>query len=194
MTIDVTLGMVVHNEAPRLLERLPVWRKLFSEIVIVVQDSTDKSLQIANTYADKVYRDICHGFSEISRPVVFKNASFQWMLYLDPDENPTEKFIQDIPNLIQSTELDGYITPFLHYPVYNPKGDKVFHAMCDDRQERLRLFKHSEITTIPKLHTTFYPKNWSRIGKLDYITIEHKKTFEEWSYDHALYQQILGSY
>lgn len=194
MKIPITLGMVVNDEAPRLKEKLPIWRDLFEEIVMVVQESADDSLAIAKSYADKVYEDKQYGFSEISRPTVLENASFPWMIYLDPDESPTPKFLEDIPNLIKSTELDGYVTPFLHYPVYNPKGDIMFHAMCDDRQERLRLFKPTEITTKPQLHTAFYPKNWSRIGRLNYITIEHRKTFEEWSFDHKLYQKVLGHY
>ena len=63
----VSLNMVVRNESKRLSVLLPLVKPYFNEIVIIDQQSTDNTVEVAKQFTDKVFTDIPTGYSESSR-------------------------------------------------------------------------------------------------------------------------------
>lgn len=86
----VSIGMIVKNEEKYLEDCLkamsPIREAVPSELIIVDTGSTDRTVEIAEQYADQVLHfEWCDDFSA-ARNVSLEAASGEWFLYLDGDE------------------------------------------------------------------------------------------------------------
>ena len=176
--IDISLNLVVCNEEQRLSLQLPILKKLFSEIVIVVQNSDDNTLQIASKYADVIITTPRIGFCEADRILANKASFKEWILILDADEMPSDRFIKEIPTLI-SQNVDGYYTPR-----ENRLKDKV-----NVEDKKYRLCRKNCIKYGTLLHSDVYPVT-DNVKQLNYVCIIHNKTYDEFTKDFILYQKI----
>lgn len=98
----LSIAMIVKNEEKYLDKTLsalkPLMEEIESELIIVDTGSTDKTIEIAKKYTDKVYfREWTGNFAEM-RNESFKYATGEWILVLDADEELVEygKFIEFI--------------------------------------------------------------------------------------------------
>ena len=88
--MKLTIGMIVKNEE-KYLERCitaikPILDSVDSELIITDTGSTDRTVEIAKKYTDKVlYFDWCDDFSA-ARNTVFPVAKGEWFMVLDPDD------------------------------------------------------------------------------------------------------------
>ena len=86
----VSIGMIVKNEEKYLEDCLkamsPIREAVPSELIVVDTGSTDRTVEIAEQYADQVLHfEWCDDFSA-ARNVSLEAASGEWFLYLDGDE------------------------------------------------------------------------------------------------------------
>jgi glycosyltransferase involved in cell wall biosynthesis len=86
----LTIGMIVKNEEKNLekcLEALkPLRENLETELIIVDTGSTDKTVEIAEKYADKVLHfEWVNDFSA-ARTVALREAKGEWFMTIDADE------------------------------------------------------------------------------------------------------------
>lgn len=92
----IAVGMVLWNEAHRLPHLLDVLQPWFEHIVIVVQASTDQTLQIARDRArpgDKVVEDAHRGTGDASMPMLLRNIEQTWAFVVAGDELPDEELL-----------------------------------------------------------------------------------------------------
>lgn len=107
----VTIGasLIVKNEEVMLSQCLESL-KGFDEIVIVDTGSTDKTIEIAKKYTDKVYTDFtwCDSFCKARNHALSKNTA-DWIYMLDADEHlisPVEK----VREWAEKGEKNGWLT------------------------------------------------------------------------------------
>ena len=86
----ISIGMIVKNEEKTLEDCLkamsPIREAVPSELIVVDTGSTDRTVEIAERYADKVLHfEWCNDFAA-ARNVSLEAASGKWYLYLDGDE------------------------------------------------------------------------------------------------------------
>lgn len=121
-----SLGVVAisYNEEkdlPGFLEHLLPW---VDEIVIVDDESTDRTREIAEAAGDKV-KFVIHkktdeaGFAG-QRNVGIEAASSDWLLNMDIDERVTPALGREIKTHIANTELHGFRYHRLNYFLHRP--------------------------------------------------------------------------
>lgn len=80
------LNTVVYNEAHRITGLLEHAAGYCDQLVVVDQDSTDGTGDIARDYGATVVHDECRGLSELSYPLAAARTDGDWILILDADE------------------------------------------------------------------------------------------------------------
>lgn len=103
MTLSVVL--ITQNEEanlPRTLESvLPLVREGQGEIVVIDSGSTDRTVEIAESYGAKVFMEPWKGFAAQKNSAIDK-ASCEWVLQLDADEALETELVQEIQSALKA--------------------------------------------------------------------------------------------
>ena len=92
--------MIVKDEEAVLERALHSVQSIVDEIIIVDTGSTDKTIEIAKKFTDKVFHfEWINDFSA-ARNFSLKQATKDWILIIDADEMLTEKEIKEIKALV----------------------------------------------------------------------------------------------
>ncbi|MFT7823754.1 MAG: glycosyltransferase family 2 protein [Sulfurimonas sp.] len=80
--------------------------KAFEEVVIVDSGSTDRTLEIAKEYTDKIFHQGWLGFSK-QKEYAKSLCSNEWVLNLDADEELSGELEEEIKETIKEDTVDG---------------------------------------------------------------------------------------
>lgn len=103
--------IIVFNEEANIEECLQNL-SFVDEIVIVDSFSTDRTLEIARKYTDKIVQREFKGFSD-QRNAALELAQHEWVLIIDADEKVTDSLAVEIKDAISKGEYDSYKMPRL---------------------------------------------------------------------------------
>ncbi|MCR4305700.1 MAG: glycosyltransferase family 2 protein [Candidatus Daviesbacteria bacterium] len=81
--------------------------KWADEIIIVDNGSTDKTLAIAESYTNKIFKVNLQDFAEV-RNLAMQKASGDWVLYVDADERILKPLKDEIEVMISMTDFSAY--------------------------------------------------------------------------------------
>ncbi len=81
--------------------------KWAGEIVIVDNNSTDKTLEIARQYTDNIFKFKNEDYAAF-RNWAFEKTSGEWVLYIDPDERVLSDLKIELEELVGSNEYSAY--------------------------------------------------------------------------------------
>ena len=85
--------------------------KWADEIIVVDSYSTDKTLQIAKEFTEKVYTEEWKGFAK-QREFALSKASNEWVFPLDADERCSDELREEILGIIKSgSKFSGFRIP-----------------------------------------------------------------------------------
>lgn len=135
--ITISLCMIVKNEEEVLERCLDSIKDLVDEINIVDTGSTDKTVEIAKKYTDRVFFFEWNGKFKDARNESFKYATKDYILYLDADDILMEEDRQKF-KLLKET-LDPEVDSVSMY--YNAGVDEYGNVTL--RYRRNRLLKRS---------------------------------------------------
>lgn len=106
----ISVTIIVWNEEERLRAGLEsvAWA---DEIIVVDAESTDKTVQVAREFTDKIWVRPWPGFAT-QKNFALEQATGEWILSLDADERVTPELGERIRRLVRSeTPADGYSLP-----------------------------------------------------------------------------------
>lgn len=105
MTNKVPLSVVIltYNEEKNIEQCLKSLQEWASEIFIVDSYSSDKTIDIAKKYTDKIYQHQFEGYAK-QRNWALEHLPFsnEWVLFLDADERISEELKEEIKNLLMA--------------------------------------------------------------------------------------------
>ncbi|MBW4564415.1 MAG: glycosyltransferase [Mojavia pulchra JT2-VF2] len=102
--MNLSLCMIVKNEAATLPKCLNSVENVVDEIVVLDTGSSDRTVEIAKAYGAKVHRfQWCNDFSA-ARNEALKYVTGNWILVLDADEILTPEIVPQMRSVIQSEE------------------------------------------------------------------------------------------
>lgn len=81
--------------------------KWADEIIFFDNNSTDKTVQIAKKYTDKIYKFDKLDYAKV-KDEAFQKTSGDWILYIDSDERVTAKLREEIKQIMQSSDNSAY--------------------------------------------------------------------------------------
>lgn len=146
--------VVTHNEEATIARCLSSIRDIVDEIVIVDGESTDKTIEIAQSFGKKV--KIIHEKNPdnfiVNKQIALHHVTHQWVLELDADEVVSKELQQEIKEAKKATnELSGYFIPRLNYFLGQPlwKGGQY-------PDYKMRLYKKDTGSfAVKSVHDTF---------------------------------------
>lgn len=110
--------IIARNEARMIGEALDSL-SFCDEIIVIDNDSVDKTKEVAENHGAKVYELNSHDFSEL-REFGLRHAEGEWVLYLDADERVDETLNKAIKTAIaENSEYTAYFLKRKNYYLGN---------------------------------------------------------------------------
>lgn len=107
------LSVVINaqNAEANLPQALASVKNLADEIVLIDQNSSDKTADIARKAGAKIYKHESVRYVELARNFGISKATNDWVLVLDPDEEIPVSLAKEIKNVLKSPKADFYRIP-----------------------------------------------------------------------------------
>ncbi|MDQ3239289.1 MAG: glycosyltransferase family 2 protein [bacterium] len=152
----VSVIILAKNEEKMILKCINSVKEIASEIIIIDNGSTDKTVEIAKNNNCRVLLSADSSFSNL-RNIGLQNATFDWVLYIDADERVSPELTKEIIEVTQSSSnISGYILE---------RTDYYFGRQRPVSSPMHRLFKKDKLQKWNgELHET--PQVEGSIGKL----------------------------
>ncbi|NOZ06608.1 MAG: glycosyltransferase [Chloroflexi bacterium] len=106
--------MIVKNEEKFLAQCLDSIKDAVDEIIIVDTGSTDRTVEIARRYTDKVYFYAWNNSFSEARNVSLGYATGEWILQIDADEKLEQEDVPLLHQVIQSNQYDVVFVTILN--------------------------------------------------------------------------------
>jgi glycosyltransferase involved in cell wall biosynthesis len=89
--------------------------KWCDEIIVVDMESTDKTIEIAREYTDKIFSYPLVAAFDIAKKFAAEKASGDWILLIDADEMAPKTLGMALKAIAEKNEVDIVEIPFRHY-------------------------------------------------------------------------------
>jgi glycosyltransferase involved in cell wall biosynthesis len=183
--MSIGLIAVVHNEAERIGDFLRQAFAICDEAIVVDQDSSDGTAELARGWQATVHTDRHWGFPEPSLAYAEAFITTDWVLRLDADEYIAEEhwdWVRDVPNqtgdwaeLARVSTVDGDLIE-----------DNVWH---------IRMWKKGTVTHGGnRLHAPSMPPGYPQLRggiRSPKGVIQHHKTQAEQDLDADNYKRLM---
>lgn len=182
---DVTVGMVLWNEAERLPNLLATLQPVFEHIVLVIQESTDETLEIAEAVrrpGDRIVTDDHRGTGDASMPMLLANVKTDWVFIISGDELPDPELLGSLWLAgwwAQSQSIDGLWIDF---------RSTIDDVPASVDSAHLRMFR-SGLHWQNTMHSRVYPQ---RDGHWPFGFIHHDRSLDEMMVDYLRYLSMSG--
>jgi len=137
-TIPVSVVIITKNEEDRIRECLDSVKGWADEIIVVDDESSDRTPEIVREYTDKIFTRKMDNEGR-HRNWAYAKASNVWVLSLDADERLTEELKKEIGEILPKAEFDGYAIPRRNFV-----GDYWVKHGGQYPSAQLRLFKRDK--------------------------------------------------
>lgn len=119
MPVSLSAVVITLNEEPNI-ERCLVSLAFADEIVVLDSFSTDRTVEIAKRFTDRISLHKFVGYSD-QKNAVMEMAANEWVLIVDADEVVTPELAAEVRKAIESDRFIGYrmprLTHFLGKPI-----------------------------------------------------------------------------
>lgn len=100
------VSVIVHtrNEEHNIAECLERVKDWAGEIIVMDMESTDRTVEIARRYTDKIYHHpLIHDF-DLARNASAQHARYEWILYVDADERVPDALVDALRQLLPALD------------------------------------------------------------------------------------------
>jgi (heptosyl)LPS beta-1,4-glucosyltransferase len=169
MSISVAINTL--NEEKNLPLALRSVRPWVDEIVLVDMHSTDRTVEIAESFGARVYQHEPLGFADPARAFAVSQTKGDWVLILDADEIIPVRLAERLQAISKQSDCDVVRIPRLNYFM----GSPARHAgLAPDYQARF--FRRDALITTETIHDFLKPVPGARVIQLpveDELSIAH---------------------
>jgi GT2 family glycosyltransferase/thioredoxin-like negative regulator of GroEL len=144
--LTVSLCMIVKDEEEMLPGCLEPIHEHVDELIVVDTGSTDRTVEIAESFGAKVIHFPWNGSFSDARNVGLDAATGDWLLYLDADEHVVAEDAPKLRSLLGKTWREGFHLAETNYTGGDESGPAVTHMA-------LRLFRNRpEYRFVGRIH------------------------------------------
>ena len=142
--------IIARNEEDNMDACLSSVKGWADEIVVVDDRSTDRTVEIAKKYTDKVlHRQMDN--EGIHRNWSAAQAKNEWVLYLDADERVTPELQEEIDSVLPATTHVAFAIPFRTYIGTYWVNHSGWYPGSKTRLVRKSNFKYEEVAVHPRV-------------------------------------------
>ena len=165
--MEISVCMIVRNEATHLQRILPIVLQFADQLVIVDTGSTDETIGVARMFTDTVYTFEWSNDFAAARNFSFAKATSDYIMWLDADDYISPHDVQKILAL-KSTSNPADVYMMKYATSFDQNGNPTFTFF----RERL-LRTSGNYTWSGFVHEAITPR-----GRVEYtdILIQHRKT------------------
>ena len=143
---NLSVCILVLNEARHIEKTLKSVHKLAAEIIVMVDDlTTDETEKIALRYTEKVYKCPHDDNFHINKQLALEKAVKPWILWLDGDEEISSELADEIKSQISSQTNKAYYIPRKNY-IFK----KWIHYTGWYPDHQLRLFRKGRVKFVSR--------------------------------------------
>lgn len=179
-----TLVVAAWNEEQRLPNLIKLAHERFPAMVIAVQESTDRTRQLAKGFcrpADKVIEHPHYGYGDASMPDAVEAVETDWVFALACDEMPDIELLTSLTTAVRwgdESGVDGFWIPF--------RSTVEGVSDPDEQSMHLRLFRR-ELRWPRTMHSRPQPK---REASWPNGYIAHDRSLDEMMQDYLRYFRL----
>lgn len=204
--LPITLALIAHNEERNLRRCLASAAPWCAEIVVVVNDCTDKTVDIAQEYGAKVHQETWHGHRD-QKNIALSKAEQPWVLCVDADEEVSPPLAASIRIFIEANGngcngarfprkvwfLGRWITHGDWYPDYSLRLIRRGSGRWEGSREHDKMAIDGKVSTLDgDLYHFSNPTLNSQIEKINYFSDIYLQrqldSGKRWSLTHALFR------
>ena len=112
--LPLSVVVITKNEENNISECLGSVRHWADEIIIVDDESQDRTVEIAEKYADKIFHRRMDNEGK-HRNWAYAQAKNEWVLSLDADEYVSDELKQEISRVLPDTKFHAFSIPLKNY-------------------------------------------------------------------------------
>ncbi len=186
--IPVSVVIITNNEADILASCLNAAILISDDIIIIDNNSTDKTLLIARIYGCRIYNETWDGYgANKNKGIAY--AKYDWILSIDADEVVDMSLIGALHGLVLNNPDIVYDIPFKTY-----FEKKLIRYGTWGRDHHIRLFNRKTVkwTETPVHECLILPKNVSvkkLVGHIHHYSVKDEEEFS----NKALHYAVLSA-
>lgn len=137
--MKLSIAIATFNEEKKIKRTLKSVTGWVDEIVIVDGNSTDKTVEIAKEFTDKIFSHENELMFHKNKNLAIEKCTGEWILFLDADEVITNDLKHEITEAMRNNNFNGYDMPRANYFLgrFSKKGGQYPDV-------RIRLFKNGK--------------------------------------------------
>lgn len=112
--LPLTVAVITKNEENNIAECLGSVHGWADEIIVVDDESSDKTVEIAGKYADRILHRKMDN-EGIHRNWTYAQAKNEWVLSLDADEIASDELKKEISEILPATQFHAFSIPLRNY-------------------------------------------------------------------------------
>ena len=144
--LKISACYIVKDAAEDLRRSLESVKDYVDEIIVVDTGSADSTVEVAEEFGAKVFHEPWQDDFATPRNVALREASGDWIVFLDADEYFIDNSAKNLRRVIKSTKAPGLLVNWVNIDKDN--GDKVINAV-----HVLRIFKKAAgVHYVGKIH------------------------------------------
>jgi glycosyltransferase involved in cell wall biosynthesis len=163
--VDISVIIHTFNEEANLPYALRSVQDWASEILIVDMGSTDKTLEIAQSFGVRILNYPAVGYVEPARAFAVEQARFSWVFILDADELLPKPLAKQLLEIADNDLADVVLIPRFNYMIGAPIQGAGWGPEQDTHP---RFFKKGSISFSPKIHVVPKILDNQRVLRLPY--------------------------
>lgn len=148
--VPLSVVIITKNEENSIAQCLESVYGWADEIVIVDDESRDRTIEIAQKYADKIFHRKMDNEGK-HRNWAYAQARNEWVLSLDADEYATEELKQEIAQALQRNTYQAYSIPLRNYIGHYWVRHSGWYPAGKLRMFQKSKFRYEEVEVHPRV-------------------------------------------
>lgn len=179
--IKLSVILATRNEGDNIARCLESVKGIADELIVVDENSTDHTRDIARELGAKVYIEPHHEVFHVTKQIALEKAHGEWVLQLDADEVVTPELARDIESVINGKPL-----------IINPDKKRLFERhqrLIEERDDSIRgktgevagyfIPRRNMFLGKPLIHAGVYPDGVIRLVKNGKARFPQKSVHEQ---------------
>ena len=178
----LSVALAVRNEEVNISKCLDSVKDIADEIVVVDEESTDKTVEIAKKHNAKVFTEPHHEIFHITKQKAIDKSTGDWILQLDADEVVTPELALEIKEVLNGTHKTVSNDLFARHQRVVEARDPAFAKSSGGRSGPVVAFFIPRLNMFlgkPLIHAGVYPDAVIRLLKKGKAHLPGKSVHEQ---------------